>query len=113
MFNALRSRLLALAVLLPLLAAVSVDLCVVGAPLMSAAQTAFAAACADCGDCCDAGTCEDAHCHACLCACHAVGVLIAAGPGMDLPSAAPLAGGAPALCPAGFHADFERPPLVS
>jgi hypothetical protein len=117
MLNALRNRPLTLTALLLLLAAVSVDLCrhgieIDGASAAVPATTSFA--CVDCNDCCDAGSGnEGTHCHVCLCACHALGILDGGSGGLVLPAAAPLAGSFRAQRLAGFHAAFERPPLTS
>lgn len=115
MLNAFRRRSFALAALLFLLAAVGIDLCRHGGELAPAAEakaTATALACDDCGDCCTEGA-ADSHCHACLCACHSVGVLTAAiSPTVQL-IAAPLATLPAPQRAAGFRAALERPPLAS
>jgi hypothetical protein len=116
MLNALRSRPLTLTALLLLLAAVSVDLCghgleIDGASAAVPATTSFA--CVDCSDCGDAGTGEGEHCDACVCVCHAVGILTAASGQTILPAMAPIAQPGTPRHAAGFRADVERPPLAS
>ncbi len=116
MLNALRNRPLTLTALLLLLAAVSVDLCRHGIETdgaCAAVPAAISFACVDCNDCCDAGAGEGEHCDACVCVCHAVGILAGGSGGLVLPAAAPLAGSLRAQRCAGFHAAFERPPLAS
>ncbi|MBM4117305.1 hypothetical protein FJ251_06105 [bacterium] len=118
MLLALRHRAFALVALLFLLSASAVDLCrhgLGGAPAEAGVPpTASAFACGDCGDCCESGAGGEAdHCHACLCACHSVGVLAAAGGLASNLSAAPIAATPAPQRAAGFHAALERPPLAS
>jgi len=115
MVNALRSRPLTLTALLLLLVAVSVDLCQHGVEIEAAAQPAAAPAfaCADCSDCGDAATGEGEHCDACVCVCHAVGILTTASSQTILPATAPIPLPGTPRHAAGFRADFERPPLAS
>ncbi len=110
--NTLRSRPLALAALLLLLAAVSVDLCRHGVEIPSGAAARAVVSGGDCGEGCDpaAGSDDESHCHACLCACHALGVLTPAG-GERLASAAGSLVAAPvARHAAGFRSTPEQPP---
>lgn len=117
MLKALRRRSFALAALLILLSAASVDLCRHGGEVArtvapAAAQCTLSIACDDCGDCCPEGD-ADSHCHACLCACHSVGVLAASNAPSAQLSAAPIAVPPAPQQAAGYRRAFERPPLAS
>jgi hypothetical protein len=115
MMKMLRRRSLALAALLFLLGMVSAELCLHGghvdSPPFRGATVALA--CADCTDC-DGSAGEAEHGgHACLCACHTVGVIAGLGAPVDAahPGAiVPLADGA---LPAGHRSPLERPPLTT
>lgn len=116
MLNTLRNRPLTLTALLLLLAAVSVDLCRHGIETdgaCAAVPAVISFACVDCSDCCDAGAGEGEHCDACVCVCHAVGILAAASGQTVLPAMAPIAQPGTPRHAAGFRADVERPPLAS
>lgn len=117
MLKALRDRSIVLVALLCLLSAASVDLCRHSPEpthANAAEPVAAAFACDDCGDCCDAGSAgEGEHCHACLCACHSVGVLAASNAPSAQLSAAPIAAPPAPQQAAGYRRAFERPPLAS
>ena len=115
MLDTLRHRIFVLTALLLLVSTAAVDLCLHGeAPQAEAAGTA-ALACDTCREGGEAGSEDetDAHCHGCLCACHAAGVLAVVADAGTALAGHPLSAPELAASLAGFRSRLERPPLAA